>query len=131
MIPRAVAGEDGDVGAFAFAGAVDDAAHDGDFDGEGDFLGQLLADILNELEEIDLDAAAGGAGDEFGADAGAQAQDVEQFEAILDFVDRVVGVADADGVADAAARGDGRAGRRERMVPVSLGPAWVTPRCSG
>ena len=44
---------------------------------------------------------------------GAKAQDVEQFQAVLDFEDRVVGVADADGVADAAAEemaeGDDRA----------------------
>ncbi len=71
--------------------------------GRRDFLGQLLADILHELEEIDLDSAAGRAGDQLGADARAQAQDVEQFQAVLHFVDRIVGVADADGVADAAA----------------------------
>jgi hypothetical protein len=99
----AVAGEDGDVGAFAFTGAVHDAAHDGNFDGEFDFFGELLADILHELEEIDLDAAASGAGDEFRADAGAEAEDVEKFQTIFDFVDGVVGVADADGVADAGA----------------------------
>ena len=97
----AVAGEDCDVGPFAFAGAVDDATHDGDFDGEGDFFLESFVDLLDEGEEVDLDAAAGGAADEFGADAGAEAEDVEEFESVLDFVDGVVGVGDADGVADA------------------------------
>ncbi len=96
-----VAGEDGDVSAFALAGAVDDATHDGDFDGQLDVFVEGFVDLLDEGEEVDLDAAAGGAADEFGAFAGAQAEDVHEFEAVLDFVDGVVGVGDADGVADA------------------------------
>ena len=95
------AGEDGDVCAFAFAGAVDDAAHDGDFDGECDFFLEGFADVLDEGEEVDLDSATGGAADEFGADAGAEVEDVEEFQAVLDFVDGIVGIGESDGIADA------------------------------
>jgi len=65
----AVAREDGDVGTFGFARAVDDAAHDGDFHRDGDFAREGLADVLDEGEKVDLDAATGWAGDEVDADA--------------------------------------------------------------
>src|SRR5206468_1877318 len=52
--PAAIAREDRDVRAFAFAGAVYDAAHDGDLDGELDLARELFADVLHELEQIDL-----------------------------------------------------------------------------
>jgi hypothetical protein len=116
-----IAGEDGDVCTLTFAGAVDDAAHDGDFHGELDFLGQGLADILDEGEEIDLDAAAGGAGDEINALAFAKAEGVEEFEAILNFVDGVVGVTDADGVADAATE----KGRKSGDAADAAGFLWA------
>ena len=84
--PAAVAGEDRDVGAFAFAGAVHDAAHDRDLDRQPDFLGELLADVLHELEQIHLDSAAGRAGDQLRADARRRPRHVEQLQAILHFV---------------------------------------------
>src|ERR1700678_4198184 len=71
--PPAIAGENRDVGALAFAGPVDDAAHDGDLNRRLDFLAQLFANILHEIEQIHLNAPAGRAGDQFGADARPQA----------------------------------------------------------
>jgi len=97
----AVASEDGDVRALGFAGAVDDTAHHGDLHGDDDLFLEFVVDLLDEVEEVDLDAATGGAGDEFGTDAFSFAEGVEEFEAVLDLVDGVVGVGDSDGVADA------------------------------
>ena len=51
-------------------------------------FGELLAHVLHELEQVDLDAAAGRAGDQLRADARAQAEEVEQLQAVLHFVDR-------------------------------------------
>jgi hypothetical protein len=86
MMPAAVAGEDGDVGAFAFAGPFTTQPITATLIGR-DFLLELLADVLHELEQVDLDPAAGGAGDQLRADALAQAEAVEQLEAVLHFVD--------------------------------------------
>lgn len=97
----AVACEYRDVRALGFSGAIDDAAHDCDFHGDGDVFVEFVVDLLDEVEEVYLDAAAGWAGDEFGADAFAFTEGVEEFEAVFDFVDWVVGVGEADGVADA------------------------------
>jgi hypothetical protein len=62
----ALAGGKADVGVAGLAGAVDDAAHYG----HGDGLGQLLEVglyLVDQGDEVDLDAAAGGAGDDDGA----------------------------------------------------------------
>src|SRR5688500_18942022 len=99
--PASVAGEDRDVGALALAGAVHDAAHDRDLDRQADLARQRLANVLHEREQVNLDAPARGARDQLGADALAHAEDVEQLEAVVDLVDGVAGVADADRVADA------------------------------
>src|SRR5438067_1225454 len=58
--------------------------------------------IFSQLKQVDLNPATTGARDQFSADARAQTEDVHQFQTILHFIDRIVGVADADGVADAA-----------------------------
>ncbi len=97
----AVAGKDGDVGALGFSWAVDDATHHSHFHGDDDVFVEFVVDLLDEVEEVDLDSATGWAGDEFGADAFTLAEGVEEFEPVLDFVDGIVGIRQADGVADA------------------------------
>jgi len=75
----AVTCKDGDVRALGFARPIDDAAHDGDFHGDDDVFLEFVVDLLDEVEEVDLDAATGWAGDEFGADAFSFAEGVEEF----------------------------------------------------
>ncbi len=93
------ASEDGDVGALSLTGPVDDTSHDRDFH-RGLDGAELVADLGDQLDEVDLDAATGGAGDELGLAATAQAQGAKQFDAVFDFKDGVGCVGDADGVAD-------------------------------
>jgi len=57
---------EGDVGVLSFAGSVDDASHDSDGDGCLDGS-ECNSGFLDEVEEVDFGAAAGGAGDEFGS----------------------------------------------------------------
>ncbi len=97
----AVAGEDRDVGAFRFAGAVDYAPHHRHFDGQGDLIGQFLSHLLHEREQVDLNPATGWTGNEFGAEALPQAEAIQHLQGVLDFVNVIGGVADAHRVADA------------------------------
>ena len=94
------AATEGDVGELCFAGAVDDTAHDGDGDGCLDvFQGGFC--LLDEGEQVDFGAAAGGAGDEFGTVGAAQAQGGEDFPGDIDFEGGVGGERNANGIADA------------------------------
>src|SRR5439155_8887732 len=102
--PAAVAGEDGDVGAFAFTGTVDDTAHHRNFDRQRNLGRKLFANVLHQLEEINLNSPARRAGNQLGADALAQAEHVKHLQAILDFELRIGRIADANRVADAAAQ---------------------------
>src|SRR5205823_10362608 len=67
-----------DIGVAGFAGAVDDAAHDGDVDG-GLYFGETFLDFVGDAYDIDLDTATGWAGDK--GDAA-----IAQFERTQDFV---------------------------------------------
>jgi len=96
----ALAGEDGNIGPFGLARPVDDAAHDGDFYRCLDRF-QLVANLLDEGDQVHLDPAAGGAGDELRLDAWAKTETVEHLPGVLDFKDGIGGIADADGVSDA------------------------------
>src|SRR5262249_25522075 len=65
----ALAGGDAQVCFAGFARAVDDAAQDADLDG-GLATREALVQVLHQLFQVDLDAAAGRAGDQLGlADA--------------------------------------------------------------
>ena len=111
-----------------FAGAVDDAAHDGDRDRLAE-LREVVLDLVGERDEVDLDAAAGGAGDERRA-ALAQVQRLEDVPADRHLFDRVGGEGDADRVADAFGEQHADADAL-RTEPARGVPASVTPRCSG
>src|SRR5579884_477774 len=88
-----------DIGVAGFAGAVHDAAHDGDVDGRL-HLCKTALNLVGDLDNVDFDAPAGGAGDK--GDAA-----IAQFERAQDFVGhrnlflRLRTQADTDGVANA------------------------------
>lgn len=85
------------IGVGHFAGAVDDAAHDGDI--EAFEVAGGVADLVEHGGEIELCASARRASDIF--DLGfSEVHGLEDFVAGGDFVDWVFGEADADGVAD-------------------------------
>src|SRR5579884_1273970 len=94
-----LAAGEANIGVARFAGAVDDAAHDGNVNGRL-HLRETALNLVSYLDDIDLDATTGGAGDE--GDAA-----IAQFERAQDFVGhrnlflRLRAQADADGVADA------------------------------
>jgi len=97
----AVAREDRDVGALGLARTIHDAAHHGDLDRQLDLVGELFAYVLDEGEQVDLDAAARRAGNKINAHTLAQLEAIQHLQRVFDLVHRVVGVADAHGVADA------------------------------
>lgn len=118
------AGEgDADVGVLGFAGAVDDAAHDGEF--ELFDAGVLLLPLGHGFDEVGLDAlgellevggggaAAAGATGDLGHE-GADAEGLEDLLAAADLFGAVAawggGEADADGVTDAGEEQGSEAG---------------------
>src|SRR5690554_1028398 len=76
-------------GGSGFAGAVDDATHDRHLDRRLDVL-DVLVNLVRQLEEVNLDTPAGGAGDEGGAVL-AQAEALEDLVGDEDLLDRVGG----------------------------------------
>src|SRR5437773_78637 len=95
----ALAGRDAQIGFAGFAGAVDDAAEDADLDRRR-AAREAGFELGDDSFEIDFQAAARGAGDEFRfADATpCRLQDIERGR---DLRNRVAEQADADGIADA------------------------------
>src|SRR6266571_7765846 len=87
-----------DIGIAGFAGAVDDAAHDGDVDGSLHF-GEALLDLVGDAYDIDLDTATGWAGDK-GDTAIAQFERTQDFVGDGDLLLWFRAQADANGVTD-------------------------------
>src|SRR5690554_6888648 len=85
----AASGRYADVGVPGLAGAVDDATHDRHLDRCLDVL-DVLVNLVRQLEEVNLDTPAGGAGDEGGAVL-AQAEALEDLVGDEDLLDRVGG----------------------------------------
>ena len=106
----AVAGGDPEVGLAGLARAVDDAAHDGHAQRHGHAL-EAGGDLVGELVDVDLGAAARGARDDLEL-ARAQVERLQDLDADLDLLDRRGRERDADRVADAlgqqGAEGGGR-----------------------
>src|SRR6478736_1485687 len=97
----AVARGDPEVGLARLAGTVDDAAHDGDAQRHLQAV-ESGGDLLGELVDVDLGAAAGRAGDDLEA-ARLEVQRLQDLEPDLDLLHRRRGQRDADRVADALA----------------------------
>src|SRR5690606_12667633 len=100
----AVAGGDAEIGLARLAGAVDDAAHDGDAQRDLEVL-EPLGDLVGEGVDVDLGAAAGGAGDDVELPR-LEVQRLQDLVADLDLLHRRGGEGDTDGVADALAEQD-------------------------
>lgn len=108
----AVTGKHRYIGTLRLAGTIHNATHDRDLDRQFEFGHQLLFDLLHKGEKVDLDAATGWASDQLNALAFSLAETVEEFEAVLDLINVVARVRDAQRVADTV--GDKRAERGNR-----------------
>src|SRR2546429_3134359 len=97
-----VAGGDAEVGVAGFAGAVDDAAHDGDPQRYREPV-ERGRDLFGQLVQFDLGPAAGRAGHDVEATS-AQPERFEDGDAGLDLLDGWGGQRYPDGVADALAK---------------------------
>ena len=106
----AVAGGDAEVGLAGLTRAVDDAAHHGDAQRHLEAV-ETGGDLLGQLVDVDLGAAAGGAGDDLEA-ARLEVERLQDLEADLDLLDRRRGERDPDGVADALAQQGAEGDRR-------------------
>ena len=125
--PLVLRAGDPEVGVRRLADAVDGAAEDGDLDRVGVGLEALL-DVGHDRVHVELEPAAGRAGDEHGA-ALAELEGLEDLPGHLDLLLRVEGgERDADGVADAVgeqrAEADGGL-QRARPLRARLGDAEV------
>ncbi len=95
----AVASGDADVGLPGFTGAVDHAAHDRHGDGLL-AVTQGLVHLIDQSDQIDAGASAGGTGDDVDA-LFPQARGLQDVLGGVDLLHGIVGQGDADGVADA------------------------------
>ena len=120
--PATFACENRDVSPFGFTGSIDDAAHDRHLHRRSDRR-EFLTHFGDEFDQVDFDAATGGAGDEFGFFAIAHAQDAEQFLGVFDFVDWIGRIRDANGVADPV--GQQRRKRRDAADASGFGRACM------